>query len=86
VLFESAALAWGGAVVAVILSGANSDGTKGMQAVWEAGGLTIAQDLATAEYQIMPKAAIDAGVVDEVLSPEGISLRLIGIGKCHHMG
>ena len=86
VLFESAALAWGGAVVAVILSGANSDGTKGMQAVREAGGLTIAQDLATAEYPIMPKAAMAAGVVDEVLSPEGIRRRLIGIGKCHHIG
>ena len=81
VLFESAALAWGGAVVAVILSGANSDGTKGMQALREAGGLTIAQDLATAEYPVMPKSAIDAGVVNEVLSPEGIRRRLIGIGK-----
>lgn len=80
VLFESAALAWEEALVAVILSGANADGTKGMRAVREAGGLTIAQDPAGAKYPFMPKAAIDAGVVDEVLSPEYIRLWLIEIG------
>ena len=76
VLFESAALVWGDAVVAVILSGANADGAKGMRAIREAGGLNIAQDLASAEYPIMPKAALDAGVVDEMLCPRDIGLRL----------
>lgn len=80
VLFESASLAWGKSVISVILSGANADGTKGMRTIKEAGGLTIAQDPATAEYPVMPKAAIDAGVVDEVLSAADIGRRLAELG------
>lgn len=68
VLFESAALAWGERVIAVILTGASSDGTAGIRAVKAAGGLTIAQDPATAEYPLMPRAAIDSGAVDRVLT------------------
>jgi len=81
VLFESAARAWGEAVVAVILSGANTDGARGMNAIKRAGGLTIAQDPASAESPVMPQAAIDAGSVDEVLEPEAITQRLVEIGK-----
>ncbi len=80
VLFESAACVWRAAVVAVILSGASSDGAEGMRAVKAAGGLTIAQDPAGAEHPVMPQAAIDAGAVDEVLPPEKIRERLIEIG------
>jgi two-component system chemotaxis response regulator CheB len=80
VLFESAVLAWGKAVVAVILSGANTDGAKGMRAVKKAGGLTIAQDPASAEHPVMPQAAIDAGAVDEVLRAEDIGRRLAELG------
>ena len=80
VLFESATLAWGESVIAVILSGANADGMEGMRSVRQAGGLTIAQDPATAETPYMPQAAIDGGVVDEVLQPENIGLRLIELG------
>lgn len=80
VLFESAALAWEGAVVGVILTGANSDGAKGMRAIKEAGGLTIAQDPASAGTPVMPQAAIDAGAVAEVLGAEDIGLRLAGLG------
>jgi len=80
VLFESAARAWADAVVAVILSGANADGREGMRAVRAAGGLTIAQDPADAEWPVMPQAAIDAGAVDEVLRLEEIGKRLIELG------
>lgn len=80
VLFESAALAWGTAVIAVILSGASADGADGMRAVKDAGGLTVAQDPASAEHPVMPQAAIDRGVVDEVLRPEDIGRRLAGLG------
>ena len=72
VLFESAALACGDAVVAVILSGASSDGAKGICAIKKAGGLTIAQNPTSAEAPVMPQAAIDTGAVDEVLSTEQI--------------
>jgi two-component system chemotaxis response regulator CheB len=80
VLFESAARAWADALVAVILSGANTDGREGMRAVRAAGGLTISQDPAGAEWPVMPQAAIDAGAVDEVLRLEEIPRRLIELG------
>lgn len=80
VLFESAARAWREAVIAVILSGANADGTEGMRAVKSAGGLTIAQDPAGAGNPVMPRAAIDAGAVAEVLGMEEIGRRLVEIG------
>ena len=72
VLFESAALAWGESVIAIILSGANADGAKGVQGVKAAGGLVIAQDPVEAEHPVMPQMAINTGVVDEVLRSEEI--------------
>jgi two-component system chemotaxis response regulator CheB len=79
VLFESAARAWPGAVVAVILSGANDDGARGMRAVKESGGHTIAQDPEDAQSPVMPQAAINTGAVDEVLPAAKIGRRLIEI-------
>ena len=80
VLFESAARVWGKSLIAVILTGANADGAKGMQAVWKAGGHTIAQDPASARIPVMPQAAIDTGAVDEVLRLEEIGPRLADLG------
>ena len=68
VLLQSAARAWGEELIAIILSGANSDGALGLEAVKEAGGLTIAQNPAEASYGIMPQAAMDTGSVDLVMS------------------
>ncbi len=53
--------------IAVILTGMGSDGLEGMSAIKKYGGSTIAQDEATCVVYGMPKAAIDAGVVDKVL-------------------
>ncbi len=84
VLFESAAVAWGEAVVAVLLSGASADGAKGMRSVREAGGLTIAQDPDEAEHPLMPQSAIDAGGVGEILGLKEIGQRLIELaGMCN---
>jgi len=80
VLFESAARAWGQALIAVILSGASDDGAQGMRAIKAAGGLTIAQDPACAQMPLMPQSAIDAGGVDETLGLEEIGKRLIDFG------
>lgn len=77
VLFESAAPVWGERLMAVILSGANDDGARGICAVKSAGGCTIAQAPATASSPVMPQSAIEAGAVEEVLSPEEIGLRLL---------
>lgn len=80
VLFESAARVWGHALAAVILSGASADGAKGIRAVKEAGGLTIAQDPASAQAPVMPRAAIESGAVDEVLTPREIGFRIADLG------
>lgn len=80
VLFESAAGAWGGVTIAVLLSGASSDGTKGMLSIRSVGGLTIAQDPTCAEHPLMPQSAIDARVVDKVLPVEKIGRLLVEIG------
>ena len=77
VLFESVACAWGKAVIAVLLSGASTDGAEGMRAVKDAGGVTIAQDPTTAQVPLMPQSAIDAGAVDEVLQPDEIGPRVV---------
>lgn len=57
-LFESAAKAYHDRVIGVILSGLLRDGTAGLKAVHEAGGLTIVQDPTEAEYPDMPQNAM----------------------------
>lgn len=73
VLFETAAEAYGKNLVGVLLTGANHDGTAGFRRIKAQRGLTIAQDPETAEAQTMPQSAIQAGVVDLVLSLEKIA-------------
>jgi two-component system, chemotaxis family, CheB/CheR fusion protein len=60
----------------IILSGAGSDGTRGLQAIKAQGGITIAQDVATAKYPDMPRHALAAGCVDVVAPPEEIASML----------
>ena len=56
--------------IAVIFSGAGTDGARGIQAVRNAGGTVFVQDPATAEFPGMPLSAIDTGQVDKVLPPD----------------
>lgn len=58
---------FGAKTVGVILTGMGHDGAKGMQAIKRLKGLTIAEDQSTAVVFGMPKAAIEAGVVDTIL-------------------
>lgn len=67
VLFESAAEAYRERVTGVVLTGASTDGAEGLAAIKRHGGLTVAQDPATAEAPAMPEAAIAAGAADHVL-------------------
>ena len=60
VLFETAADAFGSALAAVVLTGANQDGAQGLKAVCETGGRGFVQDPATAEVATMPEAALAA--------------------------
>jgi two-component system, chemotaxis family, CheB/CheR fusion protein len=62
--------------VAVILSGAGSDGALGVRAVKEAGGIILVQDPSEAEYPSMPRSAIATGAVDFVLPVAMLAARL----------
>ncbi len=73
VLFESASAVYHTALIGIILTGANRDGTYGMQKIKENGGFTVAQDPATAEVPTMPNEAIRKNIVDKVLSLPEIS-------------
>lgn len=60
VLFESAADAYGSGLVGVVLTGANSDGARGLRAVRDAGGVALVQRPDQAQVAAMPQAALDA--------------------------
>ena len=63
--------------IGVVLSGTASDGTQGLKAIKEHGGLTFAQDKESAAYDSMPQSAVMAGVVDFILPPEQIPQKLL---------
>jgi two-component system, chemotaxis family, CheB/CheR fusion protein len=67
VFFRSLAIDQGGNAACVVLSGTGADGSEGLRAVKEAGGLTLVQDPETAKYDGMPKSAVATGLVDKVL-------------------
>lgn len=77
----SLADALGSKAIGVILSGAGSDGSEGVKAIKGAGGVTFAQDAATARFGTMPNAAVATGCVDFVLAPEAIAAELARIGS-----
>lgn len=62
--------------IGVVLSGTGSDGTLGLKAIKENGGITFAQEEASADYPDMPKSAIQAGLVDFIYSPDKIPEKL----------
>ena len=66
----------GESTMGIILSGTGSDGAYGIQAIREAGGITIAQDDESAKYDGMPRAAIQTGCVDLILRPQEIGTHL----------
>lgn len=76
VLFESAADLWGEHLIAVLLTGANSDGAEGCARVRRCGGTLIVQDPATAQVPIMPSAALALAGADHCLPLPDISLLL----------
>ena len=76
VLFESAADAYGPALIAIVLSGANHDGAAGLKAVSEAGGKTIVQNPKGAFAAAMPEAAMTMCPSARVLTPQRIATYL----------
>jgi two-component system, chemotaxis family, protein-glutamate methylesterase/glutaminase len=76
VMFASVAATYGNRAIAVILSGSNRDGADGIAAIKRAGGITMAQNPDSAEYRVMPQAAIDTGCVDLVVPLDKMGERL----------
>ena len=70
VFLESLAITKGKLSIAIILSGAGFDGTKGVKQIKKAGGMVIAQTIASCQFESMPKHAIATGDVDYELLPE----------------
>ncbi len=81
VLFESAADVYGPGLVAVVLTGANQDGARGLRAVADAGGRAIAQEPEGAYASAMPKAAIAKCPHARVLSLQEIAVYLQDVEK-----
>ena len=69
ICFKSVAREYGDRAVAVVLSGTGSDGARGAKLLQEAGGVVIAQSPESAEFDGMPKACIDTGLVHRILAP-----------------
>ncbi len=70
VFFRSLAQDCGKRAVAIVLSGGGSDGSRGIRAVHDAGGLVIVQDTGSAQFDGMPKTARDTNVATWVLTPQ----------------
>ncbi|WP_168222939.1 chemotaxis protein CheB [Oceanicola sp. D3] len=75
-LFNALAEGLGAHCMGLVLSGTGSDGSYGVQAIREAGGITIAQEPASAKYDSMPVSAVRTGCVDLVLTPQQIGQHL----------
>ncbi len=67
--------------IGIILSGTATDGSQGVKAIKEEGGITLAQDYETAKYDGMPRSAVATGDVDLILPPSGIAEELANISK-----
>ncbi len=79
VTFETAAEVYGSSLIGVVLTGANSDGAIGLQAIKQEGGYTIVQDPKTAESSIMPMAAIQACAVDFIGTVQEIAQKICAL-------
>ena len=75
--FRALAEVYGSNGIAVVLSGTGSDGTIGIKRVKEHGGIGIAQLPADAEYDSMPRSAINTSLVDLILPVREIPRKLV---------
>jgi two-component system, chemotaxis family, protein-glutamate methylesterase/glutaminase len=81
VFFRSISKHWDGKIIAVIVSGYDSDGAEALRDIKNAGGITIAQLPDTAAQPDMPESAISSGCIDFILSPENIASEIKRIAQ-----
>lgn len=79
--FKSLAESCQDKAIALVFSGAGSDGANGLKAVKAAGGITMAQLPESAKFSSMPKAAIDCSDVDLVVEPAEAAGKLAAIAR-----
>jgi len=79
VTMESAARSLGRRAAGLVMTGMGRDGTAGLAAIRAAGGKTFAQDEASCVIYGMPRSAVEAGVVDEVVALDRIAARLVEV-------
>ncbi|MFN6515830.1 MAG: chemotaxis protein CheB [Nostoc sp. CreGUA01] len=79
--FISLAEERGSKAIAVVLSGGDADGARGLEVIKGAGGITFAQCENTAQVTSMPSNAIASGHVDFILPPEAIAEELTKISR-----
>ncbi len=80
-MFRSAAIATGGRVLSVVLTGMGQDGLAGTTAVIESGGTAIAQDEATSVVWGMPGAIAQAGLCHAVLPLPSIAAKILELTR-----
>ncbi len=82
IFFKSLAEDQGERAIGVVLSGTGSDGTRGIRAIKEAGGMAMVQEESSAKFSGMPGSAIATGLADFILPPEQMPEALLKF--CRH--
>jgi len=82
--FHSLAESHGENAICIILSGTGTDGTSGLKAIKDAGGMVMAQDIRQARFSGMPESAISTGLVDYILPIEMMPATLTEYVKHFH--
>ena len=81
VLFDSAAEVFRETLVGIILTGASSDGSKGLRNIKDQQGLALIQNPDEAEAEVMPRSAIETVGVDKTYSLKELSLLLMDLNN-----
>lgn len=76
IFFRSLAADQENNAIGIILSGTGTDGTLGIRAIKESGGMTMSQDDQTAKFDGMPRSSISTGMIDFVLPPSQLAQEL----------
>lgn len=76
IFFRSLAADQESNAIGIILSGTGTDGTLGIRAIKDTGGIIMVQDAKTAKFDGMPKSSISTGMVDFIASPSQLAVEL----------